>query len=133
MNLRKSELKEFLNEKADQYNRPEFIDLDPISIRHQFSEKGDIEIAGFLAATIAWGNRTTILRSARRIMGLMDNSPYDFILNHRENDLDCFNGFVHRTFNAEDLKYSARALKHVYSDMGGLEKIFGNGNTEDSV
>ncbi len=76
-----SDLKEFLDEKADLYNCPAFIEHDPISIPHQFSKKEDIEISGFLAATIAWGNRKMILRNANRIMELLDDSPYDFIMN----------------------------------------------------
>ena len=80
MKLRKSELKEFLDEKADLYNRPSFIELDPISIPHRYTGKGDIEIAGFLAATIAWGNRKMILKSSVRIMEILEDSPFEFIV-----------------------------------------------------
>jgi len=68
MQLSKSHLKEFLDEKVDLYNRPSFIELDPLSIPHRYTEKGDIEIAGFLAATIAWGNRKMILKNSVRMI-----------------------------------------------------------------
>ncbi len=97
MKLGKRELKEFLDEKADFYNCPAFIEHDPISIPHLFTQKEDIEISGFLAATIAWGNRKMILRNANRMMELLDNSPYDFIMNSDESDLKRMEGFVHRT------------------------------------
>jgi len=116
-----SELKEFLDLKAQHYQSQEFIEADPIQIPHCFSKKEDIEIAGFLAATIAWGNRTSIIKNATKMMSLMDESPYDFITNHEAKDLEVFNGFVHRTFNAEDLKYFVGALQNLYKNHGGLE------------
>ncbi|MDG1386366.1 MAG: TIGR02757 family protein [Flavobacteriaceae bacterium] len=116
-----SELKEFLDLKAQLYQSQEFIEADPIQIPHCFSKKEDIEIAGFLAATIAWGNRTSIIKNATKMMSLMDESPYDFITNHEAKDLEVFNGFVHRTFNAEDLKYFVGALQNLYKNHGGLE------------
>jgi uncharacterized protein (TIGR02757 family) len=133
MHLKGPDLKQFLEEKVQLYNRPEFIETDPISIPHLFSEKKDIEIAGFLAATIAWGNRKMILRNANRMMSLLDNSPYDFIINHTESDLEAMQGFVHRTFNAADLVYFIRALRYLYSEKGGLEEIFDRYKTEDSL
>jgi uncharacterized protein (TIGR02757 family) len=133
MNLKKSELKEFLDEKVELYNRPSFIENDPISIPHLYTHKEDIEIAGFLAATIAWGNRKMILRNAKRMMALLDDSPYDFIMNSEVPDLERVEGFVHRTFNSSDLLYFLRALKHIYLTKGGLETIFNEYKTEDSL
>jgi len=86
--MTKPELKSFLDEKVDLYNNPNFIDSDPIQIPHQFSSKEDIEIAGFLAATIAWGNRKMIINNAQKMMNLMGNSPHDFVMNHQEYHLE---------------------------------------------
>jgi uncharacterized protein (TIGR02757 family) len=122
--LSATDLKEFLDEKADLYNRPSFIELDPISIPHRYTEKEDIEIAGFLAATIAWGNRKMILRNADRLMNLLDDSPGDFIRNHRDSDLERIDKFVHRTFNPVDLGYFLKALQNIYRNKGGIEAIF---------
>jgi uncharacterized protein (TIGR02757 family) len=133
MKMSKSDLKEFLDEKADLYNCPAFVESDPISIPHQFSGKEDIEISGFLAATIAWGNRKMILKNANRIVSLLDSSPFDFIINSEESDLVRMEGFVHRTFNSSDLVYFIRALKNIYRNKGGLEKIFNEFKTEDSL
>ena len=133
MNLSKTELKEFLDEKVDQYNRPAFIESDPISIPHQYTNKQDIEIAGFLAATIAWGNRKMILRNANRIMELLDNSPYGFIMNSSNADIKRIRSFVHRTFNSTDLIYFLKALKNIYRNRGGLENIFKTYQTSDSL
>ena len=102
--MNKKELKVFLDEKVILYNNPKFIESDPIQIPHQFSKKEDIEIAGFLAATIAWGNRKSIITNANKMAELMDFSPFDFVINHQASDLENLNGFVHRTFNAEDFK-----------------------------
>ena len=133
MQLNKHELKEFLDEKVEFFNRPSFIECDPISIPHQFTEKQDIEIAGFLAATIAWGNRKMILRSANRIMELLDHSPYDFIMTSSNNELATIKNFVHRTFNLTDLIYFLRVLQNIYRHKGGLETIFKTYQTSDSL
>lgn len=127
------ELKEFLDAKVVQYNNPKFLDSDPIQIPHDFSKKEDIEISAFLTATIAWGNRKSIINSARRMMAMLDHSPHDFILNHQESELEKLSGFVHRTFNGEDLSYFVISLKNIYSDHGGLEKVFEKGVTANSV
>lgn len=118
-----SELKDFLDQKADQYNRPEFIESDPISIPHRFSIKEDIEIAGFLAATIAWGNRKSAIKSAERMMDLMGNAPYDFVMSATDDDFERLEGFVHRTFNARDLKTMLLGFRNIYQNHGGMEKI----------
>ena len=119
--MKKAELKEFLNEKANLYESANFIESDPIQIPHAFTIKEDIEIAAFLASIIAWGKREMIIRNSKRMMDLMGNSPYDFILNHSEDDLANFNGFVHRTFNAEDFKFFIKALQNIYKNHNGLE------------
>jgi len=125
-----AELKSFLDEKAELYNSPTFIEADPIAIPHSFSKKEDIEIAGFLVSSIAWGNRKSIINSANRMMQLMDESPYDFVMSHRKKDLKSFEGFVHRTFNTVDLTFFIEALKHIYVKHGGLENVFATGLKE---
>lgn len=127
------ELREFLDAKAIFYNNPKFIDLDPVQIPHLFTLKEDIEIAGFLTAVISWGNRASIIRSARTLMGLMENAPFEFIMSHDEFSLEKLEGFVYRTFNAIDLSYFIKALRFIYREKGGLEGIFNNYQTVDSL
>lgn len=115
-------LKEFLDDKVTLYNNPRFIESDPIQIPHRFSVKEDIEIAGFLTATIAWGNRKMIIKNASKMMVFLGNSPYDFIMNHTEQQLEGIEYFVHRTFNTIDFKQFITSLKHLYTHHGGLEK-----------
>ena len=122
------ELKEFLDYKANQYELIDFITSDPIQIPHRFKQKEDVEIAGFLTASIAWGNRLSILKSANKMMALMDNAPYDFIINHKKRDLSIFEGFVHRTFNATDLTFFVRSLQNIYKNHQGLENVFSSNN-----
>lgn len=127
------ELKSFLDAKVHQYNTLDFIATDPVQIPHLYHLKEDMEIAGFLASTIAWGNRKMIINNAKKMMNLLGNSPYDFVMNHTQNNLDTFDGFVHRTFNAEDFKYFVKSLKNIYLHHGGLEEVFSNHQTEDSM
>ena len=118
------ELKEYLDEKVTQYNSPNFIESDPIQIPHQYDLKEDIEISGFLTATIAWGNRTMIIKNGHKMMQMMGNSPYDFVMSYNENQLKLLDGFVHRTFNSVDFGFFIKALNHIYTNHGGMEKVF---------
>ncbi|MCQ0112780.1 TIGR02757 family protein [Zhouia amylolytica] len=131
--MTQKELKEFLNTKVEVYNHPSFIASDPIQIPHQFSLKEDIEIAGFLAATIAWGNRKSIINNARKMMELMGNTPHDFVMNSTEDDQQDLLPFVHRTFNGEDFIQFIKSLRHIYLNHNGLEAVFAKHASEDSL
>ncbi len=127
------ELKSFLDEKSRQYNHPRFVESDPIQVPHQFSKKEDIEVIGFLTATIAWGNRKSIITNANKLVKIMGNNPYDFVMTHRGADLEALAGFVHRTFNSEDLAYFIKSLQRIYQRHGGLEAVFARYATESSL
>lgn len=117
--MNKAEIKEYLDFKTEQYNNSNFIETDPIQIPHKFSKKEDVEIVAFIIATIAWGNRTSIIRSGNRILDIMGHDPHNFILNYTSTKFE----FVHRTFNAIDLDFFFRSLRNIY-EKGGLEKAF---------
>jgi uncharacterized protein (TIGR02757 family) len=121
---RSDELRDFLDKKVAEYNRPSFIPDDPISIPHRYKKRQDIEIAGFFAAIFSWGNRTTIIRKSTELMQLMDRAPYDFVLHHTDNDLKRLLDFRHRTFNATDLLYFIAFFRHHYSHYDSLEDAF---------
>lgn len=131
--MKKQELKEFLDAKVVEYNHPQFIESDPIQILHQFSKKEDIEIAGFLTATISWGNRKSIITNANKMMVMLDHSPYDFINNHEKSDLNALESFVHRTFNGVDFIQFIKSLHHIYTHHDGLEGVFSKHSEEFST
>lgn len=120
------EIKELLDEKYFQFNNTAFIETDPISIPHQFSKKEDIEIASLLVATIAWGQRISIINNGNKLMGLMNDEPHEFILNFSKKDALRFESFVHRTFNPTDCVFFLNSLKNIYTNHGGLEMAFSN-------
>ncbi len=128
------DIKSFLDEKIQLFNRAEFIETDPIQIPALFSTKENIEIAGFLAATIAWGQRPTIIRNAHKLISLMQNNPYEYLMTTEEQDWDIFFDFKHRTFNGVDCVYFLKALKNIYQKHDGLETVFTEGyKRENSV
>ena len=119
------EIKQLLDEKYQEYCHSDFfIHTDPIQIPKLFEEKEDIEIAGFLAASLAWGQRPTIIKKCKELMQLLDYAPYDFVLHARESDFARFEHFKHRTFNGYDCSYFLRSLAHIYRHEGGLENVF---------
>lgn len=126
-------LKQLLDKKYHEYCNEEFIALDPIQIPHYFSKKEDIEIAGFLSASIAWGQRPVILRNAKKLMQIMEFEPHDFILNHTAADRIGFNDFRHRTMLSEDILFFMESLQNIYKNHDGLEEVFNRGYLKDKV
>ncbi len=124
MNFAHQQMYDLLEKKAAFYNNPDFIEKDPVSIPHHFTQKEDIEIAGFLTATLAWGQRVTIINKSRELMDRMDNAPYDFVMNSSEKDIGSMASFVHRTFQGDDCMYFIHALQQIYRHHGGLETAF---------
>jgi uncharacterized protein (TIGR02757 family) len=144
-----NDLKLFLDKKQQQYNCQDFIAFDPIQIPHLFNKKEDIEISAFLTSIIAWGNRKMIINNALRLMKLMNNSPYNFLMEkvpdyrkiNSENftelsqntEWQAIDGFVHRTFNGSDCMFFLLSLKRIYVELGGLEKVFNQGFSIDKT
>jgi uncharacterized protein (TIGR02757 family) len=124
MQLTHAECAEILEEKADAYNRISFIENDPICIPHRFASKADREISGFLAATIAWGQRKTLIANAEKLIDWMDGHPAEFIINHTPKERKRFQPFVHRTFNGADAIFFIERLQHIYRVYGSLEPLF---------
>ena len=122
--MNQNQLKEFLDEQVERYNRPDFVEHDPIQIPHLFKRLQDIEIAGFFIATLAWGQRKTIISKGQELMNLMDNSPHEFILHHKAADLKRIAQFKHRTFNATDLLYFVSFFNQFYKKHTSLEVAF---------
>lgn len=131
--MNQEEIKSFLDQKVELYNHPNFIESDPIQIPHLFSIKEDIEIAGFLSATIAWGNRKMIIQNSHKMMLLMGNSPYDFVMSHTDTQLEKLENFVHRTFNGQDFSQFIKSLQHIYTNHGGLEFVFAKNIVSNST
>ena len=126
-------LKEFLDEKVLKYNTDEFIESDPISIPHLFKDKKDIEVSGFLTATISWGRRVAIIKKAKQLMAIMDHAPYDFVVNYTDEDIKKLDKFVYRTFNSLDLCFFLKSLKNIYLKYGGLENLFCDSKNSCSI
>jgi uncharacterized protein (TIGR02757 family) len=120
-------VKNVLDSQYRVFNNTDFIENDPVQIPHRFSKKEDIEIAGFLAATISWGQRKSIIKNCSFLMSLMENAPFDFVCNAQEQDLKRLEKFVHRTFQGSDCKFFVRSLQNIYLNHKGLETIFTNG------
>lgn len=128
------DLKSFLDEKVEKFNQLAFVETDPIQVPRKFTIKEDIEVSGFLTATIAWGNRTAIINNAEKLMFLMGNQPYDFVLNASNAEINQLNKFVHRTFNGGDCIYFIQSLKNIYKNHDGLQFVFEKGfQNENSV
>jgi uncharacterized protein (TIGR02757 family) len=125
------QLKEFLDFKAEQYEKREFLFNDPIQLVHRFTKRADQEIIGLFVSTIAWGNRKSIIASGEKLISIMQNRPFEFIMNYE--DISQIGKFVHRTFNSQDLDFFIRSIQNIYKNHGGLEKIFSENNLHSGM
>ncbi|MFZ1658058.1 MAG: DUF2400 family protein, partial [Flavobacteriales bacterium] len=114
------EVRSLLDNAYERLATPDFIANDPVQVPRSFSTREDAETIGFITATIAWGQRKTIISNAWKLADLMDQAPFDFMMNAGEQDLQRLDGFVHRTFNAVDLRQFVFGLRHLYNAHGGL-------------
>ena len=121
------DLQSFLDEHYQRYCRSFFIETDPIQIPHLFTRKEDIEIAGFLSATIAWGKRKIIIKNAKHLMNLMEHAPYYFLMYASPNEFQRLDSFVHRTFQPDDCLFFLYSLRNIYKNHGGLHSLFVDG------
>jgi uncharacterized protein (TIGR02757 family) len=117
-------IKDLLDEKYNIYNNSIFIETDPIQVPHLFADKENIEISAFLTAIISWGKRSTIVKNALLLMNLMDNNPFDYLMNADEKDFQNIKKFCHRTFNTDDTLFFLKSLAHIYKTYNGLEAVF---------
>ncbi|MBN2636082.1 MAG: TIGR02757 family protein [Prolixibacteraceae bacterium] len=131
--MNNAELKDFLDAKSAKYNQPSFIATDPIQVPRQFSQKENIEIAAFFSATIAWGNRQSIIKNALKLMHQMDNQPFDFVQNASSAEKEKLRTFVHRTFNGDDCLFFIESLKNIYKNHHGLQFVFEQGFQNDNT
>ena len=122
--LSRDELRELLESLHNRYNNVDFIEPDPISVPHSFSSTLDREIAGFMASTIAWGNRKAIVKSAHRMMHYMDNAPAEFVVGASNGELMRLSSYVHRTFNGEDFHDFVLGLRHIINKWGSIGGFF---------
>ncbi len=131
--MTQADLYYLLEEQYHYYNQPGFIETDPVAVPHRFTLKQDIEIAGFLSATIAWGNRKSIVSDALKLLKTMEFTPYDFLMNAKDEEFKPFLRFVHRTFNGEDCLFFLTSLKNLYLEYNSLEPLFSTMNTHGAA
>ncbi|WP_207431258.1 TIGR02757 family protein [Sabulibacter ruber] len=124
MSYTTAQLEALLEDRYHRYNTPDFIPHDPVSIPHLFIQKQDIEISGFFASILAWGQRKTIINKCKELMQRMDNAPFQFITQHQDEDLKQLLGFKHRTFNDTDLLYLVHFFRWFYEQHESLEEAF---------
>lgn len=129
--MKRAEVQELLDERYQNVNPRAFIQEDPLSIPRAYSKKEDIEIIAFLTATISWGQRPTILKNAKALEEGIGGKPYEFVLNATPDEIEAFDRFQHRTFNATDLRHFLNALQHIYREYGGMHSLFREGMDEE--
>ena len=112
------DIKDLLDIEATRINNVDFIADDPVQFPRRYDILQDIEIASILSATIAWGNRKMICNNCNKMLNLMDNQPYNYVMEQGYEELPDMN--IHRTFFSCNLKYYLRGLNKIYTKYGSL-------------
>lgn len=123
--MRKSRrLQALLDSKYRQYAKATFVEDDPVRLPHSYSDPRDIEIVAFWVAILSWGQRVTIINKSRELFALMGDSPYRFIVEHKEKDRKRFLDFKHRTFQATDTLYFLEFLQRHFRESDTMQHLF---------
>ncbi|MDZ7682345.1 MAG: DUF2400 family protein [Fodinibius sp.] len=117
-------MRPFLDQWVERIEQPDYIDDDPVLFMHAFNDKEDQLLAGFFAATMAWGRRDIVIRKVQDFLDRMDNRPTEFIANFSNRDADRFEGFKHRTFKPVDMKWLTKILQSILLDFGSFETFW---------
>ena len=64
-------LKTQLDKYIEKYETVDFIKDDPVQFVHNFNDKKDIEIAGFIASMFAYGKREVFISKLNYIFNIM--------------------------------------------------------------
>lgn len=116
-------LKSRLDNLVERYNIPQFIENDPVQFPRRYSNRQDIEVTAFLIATIAWGNRKMILRSAENMLSIMGKSPFDYVMSQDFGKIETDKS-MHRTFFGRDFIYFCKGFNSMYLSHDSLEDVF---------
>lgn len=118
------ELKAYLDRLNDSVEKSDYIESDPVQFIHAFENKKDIEIAGFLAAMMAWGRRDIVISKVENLLQRMNYRPFEFISQYGQDNFSSLEGYKHRTFKAIDIHGVICALQKVYQDYEDLEEFW---------
>lgn len=110
------------------YNNPKYFETDPIIFPKRFSDLyqngkaniQDIEIAGIIAAHLAWGRRDMIVRDCNRALEEMNWRPYDYISN---GEFKMGKESLHRTISWNDFHNICSNLAKYYQNNNSLEGL----------
>ncbi len=125
--MKRAEVRSLLEEEYANADPEAFIREDPLCIPRSYTKKEDIEVIGFMTATISWGQRPTIIKNARSLEEGMGGEPFRFVLEAGPEDLRVFSSFQHRTFNSTDLHYFLKVLRRIYETYGSMQELFREG------
>lgn len=117
-------LKPFLDELVEKIEQPDYIHDDPVQFMHAFEDKTDQELAGFFAATMAWGRRDIVNAKVEDLLQRMNNKPAEFIQNYSESNFSVFDGFKHRTFKPIDMHWLTKILQTILLKFGSFEHFW---------
>jgi len=121
---RRAKIREVLERLYEKYNRCELIRPDPLQFVYRYSERPDMEIAGFLAAALAYGRVEQIERSAANLLERMGASPYGFVADFGNKERQRLRGFKHRFTTERDISDLLTVISRVLKKHGSLEGFF---------
>jgi uncharacterized protein (TIGR02757 family) len=108
---------------------PSWIGRDPISLVRGRSGRDDLEVAGAVAAGLAFGAVPAILASVRAALEPLGPRPAAGLDALSDGDLRlAYAGFRHRWLGGDDLAAFLGALRRVRAEAGSLEDAFSAGD-----
>ncbi len=126
--MEKNLLKQTLDRVYLTYNRPEFINPDPLWLVLRYIDPAEREVAALIAAFLAYGRVSQIIKTITQLFDRLGQSPRDYLENADQHDIvNDFTSFQYRFTKAEHLISLLLGIKSVIAEYGTLQDCFMKG------
>jgi len=128
---RAERLRESLDGLYDRFDAS-FLSPDPLEFVHRFSEPRDQEVAGLIAASLAYGRVAQIRKTIGKVMEAMEWSPYAFTAGFQpKRDGKAFEKIVHRFNTGDDIGCLIYFARQMIEEAGSIGNFFLRGADPD--
>ncbi len=129
-NILKKNLKKKLESIYSNFNQRKYVDPDPLLFLYDYPEKKNREIAGFIAACLAYGRVEQIMKTVSHVIAKLNPCPFDYLMERRKKDIARdFKDFQYRFSKDVHLINLLWGVKEVIIRFDSLENCFYKGWT----
>jgi uncharacterized protein (TIGR02757 family) len=122
--MNNAQLHEALEALYNRLNRREFVSPDPLEVVYRYDDPRDREVAGLIAACLAYGRVAQILRNLNVVLHALGPAPAARLRKDGAHTLDSIPEFRHRWTDAREMAAFLDGIAKALRRYGSLEACF---------